>query len=422
MPRLHAGVTLGLALMVATGCGKPAPPAGEPAVSAPGVPATPPVANAQTPGADAGTLGADASGAPAVTPPVAGHQLDAAKQVVPPTPATGSLDGTPFTPTEVTLTGTELTFAVLKPGDAGVARSLTIRLPAATNVAAGLKLTVASEVKPGEVSTAPVIEWFNLSADKPSGYAHENGYALTLELAKREGGKQAGKLAVSLPDGAKSYLAGTFTAEARRAAGEPPGPDESPAVAGAVTIAGEPKGDLEVGLIGQPAGQVVTESVTLPVAGPPGRFSRTESPRPTTLALAAGGQFRYEHVKLPPGRYLVWARQTPGPTAWSWVTVTPNAVTDAPLTLDAKRAGKLTVTTTQPTGTLRLFPKDGDATPVPEVALGYALKLELPSDAKAFDNVPPGRYVLVGALKAGDEWDRKVVEVRPGETADVKLK
>jgi len=408
-------VTLGLALIVATGCGKPAPPAGEPEASAPGVPATPPAAAAQTPGADA-------SGSPAVTPAVAGHQLDAAKQVVPPTPAAGSLDGTPFTPTEVTLTGTELTFAVLKPGDAGVARSLTIRLPEATNVAAGVKLTVTSEVKPGEVSAAPVIEWFNLSADKPSGYAHQNGYALTLELGKREAGKQVGKLAVSLPDGAKSYLAGAFTAEARRAAGEPPGPDESPAVAGAVTLTGEPKGDLEVGLIGQPAGQVVTESVTLPVAGPPGRFSRTESPRPTTLALAAGGQFRYEHVKLPPGRYLVWARQTPGPTAWAWVTVSPNAVTDAPLILDAKRAGKLTVTTTQPTGTLRLLPKDGDATPVPEVALGYALKLEVPFDAKAFDNVPPGRYVLVGTLKAGEEWDRKVVEVKPGETVTAKLK
>ena len=356
-------------------------------------------------------------------PAVAGHQLDAAKQVVPSAPATGSLDGTPFTPTEVTLTGTELTFAVLKSGDApGVARSLTVRFPATANLAAGVKLTVTSEVRPGEVSAAPVVEWFNLSADKPSGYAHENGYALTLELANREAGKQAGRVAVSLPDGAKSYLAGTFTAEARRAAGEPPGPDESPAIAGVVAVAGGAKGDLEVGLIGQPAGQVVTESVTLPLAGPPGRFSRTESPRPTTLALAAGGQFRYEHVKLPPGRYLVWARQTPGPTAWKWVSVAAGAVADAPLALDARQAGKLTVTTTQAGGTLRLLPKDGDATTVPEVALGYALKLEVPHDAKAFDNVPPGRYFLVATLKSGDEWDRKVVEVKPGETAGAKLK
>ena len=81
------------------------------------------------------------------------------------------------------------------------------------------------------------------------------------------------------------------------------------------------------------------------------------------------------------------------------------------------------MTTTQPTGTLRLLPKDGDATPpVPELALGYALKLDAPFDAKAFDGVPPGRYDLIATLKSGDEWDRKPVEVKAGETVAVKLK
>ncbi len=412
MPRLRAGVTLGLALLFATGCGKTAP-TGEPAAAAPGVP-------------DAQAPGADAAGSPAAeSPVVAAHELDVAKQAVPAAAATGRLDGTPFTPTEVTLTGNELTFAVLKPGDSpGVARSLTVKFPAATKLADGVKLVVASAVKEGEPAsaTAPAVEWFNLGGDKPAGYAHENGYALTLDLGKREAGKQAGRIALSLPDGAKSYLAGAFAAEVRRVAGEPPGPDESPAVAGVVSLVGEPKGDLEVGLIGQPAGQVLTESVSLPVAGPAGRYTRTESPRPTALALAAGGQFRYEHVKLPPGRYLVWARQTPGVLTWKWVSVAAGAVTDAPLTLDAKAAGKLAITTTQPSGTLRLVPKDGDATPVPELALGYALKLDAPFDAKSFDGVPPGRYVLVATLKAGDEWDRKPIEIKPGETVSVTLK
>ena len=407
MPRLRAGMTLGLALSLAIGCSSSTPPT-------PPVESSSPIATAQTPVADAPG-----------SPVVAAHELDVAKQVVPAAPATGSLDGTPFTPSEVTLTGGELTFAVLKPADSpGVARSLTVKFPAGTKLADGVKLVVASAVKEGEPASAsaPSVEWFNFGGDKPAGFAHENGYALTLDLGKREAGRQAGRIALSLPDGAKSYLAGAFAAEVRRVAGEPPGPDESPAIAGVVTLSGEPKGDLEVGLVGQPAGQVVTESVSLPVAGLAGRYTRTESARPTALALAAGGQFRYEHVKLPPGRYLIWARQTPGPLTWTWVTVAAGGVTDAPLSLDPKQSGKLAVTTTQPSGTLRLIPKDGDATPVPELALGYALKLDVPFAAKAFAAIPPGRYDLVATLKAGDEWDRKPVEVKPGEAVSVILK
>lgn len=409
MPTRRAGTTLALAVSLATvaaGCGNPAPPpAPVPVAAAPAVAETPVAA---------------APGPPVVA---AGYELDAAKHAVPSAPAAGSLDGSPFAPTEVTLTGDELTFAAVTPGDSpSVTRSLTIKFPATgVKLAEGFKLVVASDQP--ESAAVPGVDTFSFVGDKPAGQAYVNGYALTLELGKRDAGVQVGKIAISLPDAGKSYLAGTFTAKARRAPGDPPGPDESPAVHGVVSLAGESKGDLEVGLIGQPAGQVVTETVSLAVAGPAGRFTRTESARPTTLALTAGGRFRYEHVKLPPGRYLVWARQTPGPLAWKWVTVTAGGATDAPLTLDAKQAGKLAVTTTQPTGTLRLLPADGDAEPtVPELALGYALKLDAPFDAKSFENVPPGRYNLIATLKAGGEWDRKAVEVKPGETATVKLK
>ncbi len=417
MPRLLAGATLALLGGLLAGCGNSTPPTtaattGEPEASAPGVPASAPgVPDAKTPGADA-------SGSPVVA--VAGHELDAAKLVVPATPAAGTLGGGRFAPTEVTLTGNELTFAALQAG--GVAGSLTVRFPAAgVKLADGFKLVVKSDEP--ESPALPGVEVFTTAGGKPLIHVYPNGYALSLELGKREAGKQPGKLALSLPDGTKGYLAGAFVAEARRAAGEPPGPDESPAVHGLVTLAGETKGELEVGLIGQPAGQVVTETVTLPVAGPPGRVNRVESVRRTALACGAGGEFRYEHVLVPAGRYLVWARQTPGPLAWQWVSVAAGVVTDAPLALDAKRAGKLAVTTTQPDGTLRLVPKDGDAAAtVPELSLGLALRLEVASDAKAFDAVPPGRYDLVATLKAGTEWDRKPVEVKPGETVSVAIK
>ena len=413
MPRILAGATLALLGSLLTGCGKTAPP-GEPEALATGVPAATPVTPAQTPGADA-------SGSPGVA--VAGHELDAARLVVPATPAVGTLGGGRFAPTEVTLTGNELTFAALKAGDApGVAGSLTVKFPAAgVKLADGFKLVVKSDEP--ESPATPAVELFTTAGDKPLIHVYPNGYALTLELGKREAGKQPGRLAISLPDGTKSYLAGTFTAEARRVAGEPPGPDESPAVHGLITLGGEAKGELEVGLIGQPAGQVVTETVTLPVAGPPGRVNRVESVRKTALACGPAGEFRYEHVLVPAGRYLVWARQTPGVVAWKWVSVAAGTVTDAPLTLDAKQAGKLTVATTQPDGTLRLIPKDGDApAAVPELSLGLALKLDLPFDAKAFDAVPPGRYDLVATRKAGTEWDRKPVEVKPGEAVSVMLK
>ena len=415
MPPIRAGVTPQLALSLALGlaawCGQSTPPP----VAAPAVAEAPVLTPENAPGADA-------SGSP-VAPAVAGYELDVAKAVVPAAAATGRLDGSPFTPTEVTLTGTELTFAVPKPGGApGVARCLTVKFPpAGVKLGDGFRLVVKAEEP---VSAAlPGVEWFDFAGDKPSGQAHENGYALTLELGKRAAGKQSGTIAVSLPDGAKSYLAGTFTAEARRAAGDAPGADESPAVHGGVTVAGAPAGDLEVGVIGQPAGQVVTESVSLPVAGAPGRFTRTESPRPTALALSAAGQFRYEHTKLPAGRYLVWARQTPGPLAWKWVAVAAGAVTDTPLTLDAKQAGAVAFTTTQPGGRLRLLPRDGDGpSPIPDAALGFALKLDAAFDAKTFAAVPPGRYEVVATLPAGEPWDRQPVEVKPGETVTVKLK
>ncbi len=414
MPRLLAGATLALLGCLLAGCSTSTPPTTAATTAVPVADATPP--------------GADASGSPAVATPVAapavaGHELDAAKLVVPATPAVGTLGGGRFAPTEVTLTGNELTFAVLKAGDApGVASSLTVKFPAAgVKLADGFKLVVKSDEP--ESPALPGVELFTTVGDKPLIHVYPNGYALSLELGKREAGKQPGKLSISLPDGTKSYLAGSFTAEARRVAGEPPGPDESPAVHGLVTIAGEAKGELEVGLIGQPAGQVVTETVTLPVAGPPGRVNRVESVRRTALACGAAGEFRYEHVLVPAGRYLVWARQTPGPLAWKWVSVAAGTVTDAPLTLDAKLAGKLTVTTTQPEGTLRLIPRDGDAASVvPELSLSLALKLDAPSDAKAFAAVPPGRYDLVATLKSGTEWDRKPVEVKPGEATSVTLK
>ena len=418
MPRLLAGATLALLSSLLTGCSNSTPPTtktGEPEASAPGVLASAPrVLDAKTPGADA-------SGSPVVA--VAGHELDAAKLVVPATPAVGTLGGGRFAPTEVTLTGNELTFAALKPADGpGVASSLTVKFPATgVKLSDGFKLVVKSDAP--ESAALPGVELFTTAGGKPLIHVYPNGYALTLELGKREAGKQSGRLAISLPDDTKSYLAGAFTAEARRVAGEPPAADESPAVHGLVVIAGEAKGELEVGLVGQPAGQVVTETVTLPVAGPPGRVNRVESARRTALACGSAGEFRYEHVLVPAGRYLVWARQTPGPLAWKWVSVAAGAVTDAPLALDAKQAGKLTVTTTQPDGTLRLLPKDGDApAAVPEFSLGLALRLEVAFDAKSFDAVPPGRYDLVATRKAGTEWDRKPVEVKPGETVDVKLK
>src|SRR5262249_9036914 len=57
-----------------------------------------------------------------------------------------------------------------------------------------------------------------------------------------------------------------------------------------------------------------------------------------------GRPTRYEHSRLAPGRYLVFASIVGGgPMAWKWVTVTPTTTMTVDFTLDPMQVGGLEV-------------------------------------------------------------------------------
>jgi hypothetical protein len=56
--------------------------------------------------------------------------------------------------------------------------------------------------------------------DKPLTKSYSEGYAMRVEFGEAANGRIPGKIFISLPDDAKSFAAGTFTADIRK----PPAP------------------------------------------------------------------------------------------------------------------------------------------------------------------------------------------------------
>lgn len=396
---------LGLALAV--GCQNATPPTTAPTKE----PADPPAATPPT----------TATPPVAAGPPKEWHQLDPAKHELPDSALIGKLDGTPFAPT-ATLTGVELTFRVAGTPTVGE-RAITLKLPRDRFPLTPARRMVRPTDDPGD--ERPEIEVVGLdAAGKPTRRLYLNGYALTYEFGPAAGSQLPGRIYLSLPDEAKSYLVGKFAAEVQRGPDERPTAADAPYIQGALTIIG--MGEVEVGYVGAPGNQVVTDSVavTPPAAGaPPGVMATSDTlkPRATALVRSVAGAWRYEHTGLPPGRYLVYARQADGPTAWEWVTLGEKGELDRPLTLDAKAAGRVTVTLPAgATGVVQLLPVDPqpDGAAIPDVALAYALKYEakVESGKASFANVAPGRYTA----KSGDKGVAVTVTAGQGATAEVK--
>ena len=396
---------IGFALLLSLGCGKSDPP---PAVTTEATrPLEPP------PAAPEPAAGQQAA-------PVDPHQLDPARHVMPTSPAAGKLDGKPFAPT-VTFSGGELAFRRLPTAAGESESSIVFRISVGTT-----KLIVKPEQPSGEA--VPRIDTFSAVGDKPSLQSYLNGYGLTLELGTVKQGKLDGKLALALPDDAKSYLSGTFSAEVLRTPNEPPGADDVPYLHGAVTLIGDRTGDIEVGRIAAPAGNVGVENVSLGLQGAGPRLARAESAKPSAVALTASGNLRYEHTRLTPGRYLIWAKRSNGAAAWAWVTVAADAKTELALTVDSKSQGSAKVTLPKDvTGVVRLLPVDDDATaePIPETALAFALKLEAAPNAgvAAFPVVPAGNYrVIVTKPGEATAFLSDKLTIAPGKEAAITLK
>ncbi len=364
-------------------------------------------------------------------PPKLVWELDQAKHAIPNAPVRGLLKGNAFVPTAVHLERDELAFQVMKAGSLVPERSVKLnlapmRLPGQPlPQVAGREWKVKIDAPPGP--TVPDV-WVDVPGKNP--FFLQSGYALTLELGSRKDGKVAGKIMLSLPDMEHTVLAGTFEATAHRSPTEKPGPDEVPYVTGSVSISGvKPDAQIRVGYAGfGPKGVVDFRELQLPFDPHPpelAQWTRDEETKQSTL-LAGDGKmypFRYEHVKLAPGHYLLSAAVAGGPAVWKWVEVPAGGKLTENFTIDATKTGGIEVTVPAGvTGKVFLAPADEPGRPPIQTDLFRALffqtvrqDVNIAGSKALVKNLGPGKYeVRVGDL-------RGFAEVTAGKTAELTL-
>lgn len=425
--RTLSGMILGLAVLAAAGCGGSDSAAPDPK-KPPAMDTTPPKTDLQPspppPKADTPTPPVEPkkeTTSPPQPPAVAAWEMDTAKHAFPDKPAVGHLGGKPFTPS-AELQGEALTFRATNP-DGNAEREIVIKLSPelAKKAADGLKLVV----KPEQASGPDVPEVENEVPDRKPfpRVAFAGGYALTLELGKKAGGKVPGKVFLALPtvkDGdEKVFLAGTFTAEWSRPLGQPPGPDEAPFVQGGLTV---PAGvEVKVGYAALVGGKLVHDALnlTFPETGAATRSDHNK-PRVSLLFGMNKTSGRYDHTHLEPGRYLVYAGPVGGPFAWKWVAVEPTTQAAADFAIDPAKVGGLEVTVPAGTpGPVAVAPADDGKSweaNLPAVAHALGLQADAKDNKAAFARLGPGKYEVRAADLSA------TVEVKPGETAKVELK
>jgi hypothetical protein len=349
--RTIAVVVLGLALAVAAGCGSKSEPTSGPDQS------------------DTGLGNIQQTGDAKTTPVHATYQTDPAKHAIPAAVVSGILGGEAVT-AEVKLEGH--TLVLRKPAGTEASKDswqVWIDLPPESQRGEAYRLVVPPDKRmAGSVLVEfprPILlkqwELFSFRGWEPiDRFMWPEGYSLTLELGKREKGRIAGKIYLALPEveckepaQAKSYLAGSFEVDCPRKPTDPPTPEDVPLVNGSVKVRGGPAtATLRVGYGGSAPTQTTlpTGGTEIQVGGmmDADRWTQTsiDPPRVTSLVAGDGKDIpaRYEHSKLTPGRYLVFAQLKDGPAAWKWVNVNARSTIAADLTIDATQVGGVEVT------------------------------------------------------------------------------
>ena len=376
---------------------------------------------------------------PAESAPVVDRfEMDPAKHVIPDAPATGRLRGQPFTPDRVELQGNQLTLRQGKDFFADLQITMFLDDKRAKS-GDGFKLTVSPSQK-----WTDGIPSLHVSAREGKGLPDtkfvNDDYAMTLELGKAEKGKMPGKIYLSLPDSQRSYLAGTFVAERKRALHEPPGPEEVPFVQGKVEPAVRKGQQVWVGYVGLPAagGSPISDGAGTEPFGDDGSSgaARSESSAPRR----AGIRFEkfvphFDFTNLPPGKFLIYARlgdrPGKGPCAWQQVDVAPDSRLTANLTLTPDPARLGAVAVTAPAGLdlkapVRLVPAEAATSDLGPAfagqvgsALGYEAKPRAGGTTKIAD-VPAGKYLV--QAPGNPDVPPVTTDVAPGQTTTVELK
>lgn len=431
MMRTTTRIVLGLSLAVLIGCGSKkddAPPAKAPLDPNP-APTTTPAGTTQpvTPPPVGTAAPVPAIIAPPPPKPIA-WEMDPSKHDIPSAAAAGKLVGAAFAPTAEFM-GDTLSLRVLK--DMNPEREIRLTFsPEQLKAIQGLKLTVKPDAPVG--ATVPVIETLvpdpKPNARGPLVFHYPNGYALTLELGTKANGKLPGKVFLSLPGDDKSFVAGTFTADWVRLPSLPPEPDEAPFVHGAVGVVNSPATNVSVGYIGAgKSGNLHIDMIGIELAAK-GVSARSDMSNPPRVSLIASGEGagkpgRYDHTRLEPGRYLIYARAgMDGPAVWQWVVVEADTKAVVDLQVDGAKAGKVEVTVPADTkGKVSLVPPTDPADKFPvelrgPAAFGLGLYVDAVNGKATFPRVGPGKYdVFVGTLQG-------TVTVEAGKTATVELK
>ena len=402
-------IALTLALSLAAGCGKT-----EPA----------PQANAEK--AAATTTNASVTPTPSrevpstkPAPPPDPWEMDAAKHVIPEQPVAGRLMKDAFKP-EVILLGNILTFQVVDKDNNRT--DVEIKLPAkvATDAATGARLRIAKETTPSaEVPEVTVTLPGKANAVQ---YPHPAGYALSLELTKKDRGQVAGKIYLVLPEMGdrkdeneekqKNYFAGTFNTQWQRTSEMLPDADDVPYVQGKLVVEGKKDPAVKVGCVGIFPGGIGVESVETSLSG----TASSSHLGAAAIIVEPGktGAGRYELTHLMPGRYFLYAMLPNGPAVGQWLTVEEASKETKDLTIKDGPTGSLEVTVPADTKEkVNLVPANESLTAgvASAIALGLGTGKDSVEGKVKFESLAPGTYEVWTTAKIGS------IEVKAGETA-----